>query len=38
METAIALFIGAWLSAAGVIAYRQLKKEFREIFEDREKK
>ncbi len=30
METVIAVFIGCWLSAAGALAYRQMKKEFHE--------
>lgn len=29
MEIVIALFIGAWLSCAGILAYRQLKEDFR---------
>ena len=28
MEAVIAVFIGCWLSAAGLLAYRQMKKEF----------
>ncbi len=28
MEVVIAAFIGIWLSGAGVLAYRQLKKDF----------
>ena len=30
MEVVITVFIGCWLSAAGILAYRQMKKEFGE--------
>lgn len=30
MEIVIAVFIGAWLSGAGILAYNRLKKEFKE--------
>lgn len=28
MEIAIAVFIGLWLSAASILAYRRLKKDY----------
>jgi len=37
MEIVIALFIGAWLSCAGILAYRQLKEDFRITTKDKEK-
>lgn len=30
METAIAVFLGVWLCAAGIIGYVKLKKEYDE--------
>lgn len=30
MEIVITIFIGVWLSAAAVLAYLQLKKDFKE--------
>lgn len=37
MEIVIALFIGVWLSGAGILAYRQLKKDFQEVPKDEER-
>ena len=28
MEIVIAVFVGAWVAAAGALSYRQIKKEF----------
>lgn len=28
MEYFIAIFVGVWVSAAGLLAYRQIKKDF----------
>ena len=30
MEIAIAVFLGCWISAAGFLAYRRLKKDYEE--------
>lgn len=35
MEIVIALFLGGWLFAASLLAYLQLKKDFRSILEDK---
>ncbi len=37
MEIAVALFLGGWLFAAGVLASRQLERDFKNI-SDREEK
>ena len=31
MEILIAVFLGAWLSVSGILAYKQIKKDFRDI-------
>ena len=36
MEIAIAFFIGLWLSGASFLAYRRLKKEFKEVIDNNE--
>ena len=35
-ETAVACFIGLWLAAAGVLSYKQLKKDYEHV-EDKRK-
>ncbi len=30
MEIAIAVFLGCWIAGAGILAYRRLKKDFRD--------
>lgn len=36
MEIGIALFLGAWLSASGIIAYIQVKKDFKDAVEEKQ--
>lgn len=36
MEIVITIFIGTWLSAAAILGYVQLKKDFREERADKE--
>lgn len=31
MEYAIAIFLGVWLSAAGLLSYRRINKDFKDI-------
>ena len=31
MEIVIAVFLGAWLSVSGVLAYKQIKNDFKDI-------
>ena len=31
MEYAIAIFVGVWISAAGILAYYRIKKDFADI-------
>lgn len=31
MEYAIAIFVGLWICAAGLLSYRRIKKDFRDI-------
>lgn len=38
MEVVIAVFLGLWLSCASFLAFRQLKKDFKENVHDREGK
>lgn len=30
MEIAIAVFLGLWLSVSGILAYKQMKKDFKD--------
>lgn len=30
MEIAIAVFLGLWLSVSGILAYKQIKKDFKD--------
>lgn len=34
MEIAIAVFLGLWLSGASFLAYRRLKREYKEVFDN----
>ena len=36
-EILVACFIGAWLTGAGIISYRRLKKDYENVQEDPEK-
>ena len=38
MEYAIAIFVGVWISAAGILAYLRIKKDFKEVTKDVEEK
>lgn len=31
MEYAIAIFVGVWIAAAGMLSYRRIKKDFEDI-------
>lgn len=35
MEIAIVIFLGCWISAAGILSYRRLKREFEEADRDK---
>lgn len=35
MEIVIALFLGGWLTLAGVLGYRQIKKDFEPYTDDK---
>jgi len=37
MEIAIAVFIGLWIALSAVIAYRHIKKEYKNIIENERK-
>lgn len=37
MEIGIAVFLGGWLSLASILAFLQLRKEFRPYLKDEEK-
>lgn len=36
MEYAIAIFVGVWIAAAGLLAYRQISKDFADIGREEE--
>lgn len=38
MEIAIVIFIGVWLSAAGVLGYLALRRDFKDYIEKKDKK
>lgn len=36
MEYAIAVFVGLWIAAAGLLAYRQISKDFADVSGNKE--
>ncbi len=38
MEYAIAIFVGVWISAAGLLAYYRIKKDFSDLEEKKDDK
>jgi len=35
MEIVLAIFLGAWISAAGIVAYFWLRREFRDYIQNK---